>query len=109
MSMQEGSSQYDESDISVPMERKEQCWSSKSMLGPKWANSLLVKMKKLKAFNKIQVGNYLYRSVHCGNTDDADSILGVSWEQQQSNLWSFNGGINNIDPCIDRRSVLAIT
>ena len=67
------------------------------------------KDEKLEAFHEIEVGSYVNRSVHCRNTDDEDCIFGASWEQQQSNLWSFNGGINNIDPCIDRRSVLAIT
>ena len=101
---------YDNSDVSVPMKRQAHCWSSKkSMLGPRSANSSSVKMKQMEEFHKIQEGNYVSRSVHCGNTDDANNIFGASWEQQRSNLWSFNGGINSIDPRIDRRSVLAIT
>ena len=53
--------------------------------------------------------SYLNHSVYCRNAEDGDSIFGASWEQQRSNLWSFNGGINCIDPHIDRMSVLAIT
>ena len=79
------------------------------MLGRKWTNSSSVGMKKLEAFHKIQVGSYVNQNVYCRNTDDEDSIFGASWEQQQSNLWSINGGINNIDPRIDHRSVLVIT
>ena len=82
------------------------------MLGPKWANSSSVKMEELEAFqlcDEIQAESSLDRSVHFENSEYMDSIFGASWGQQWCNLRSFNGGINNIDPRIDRRSVLVIS
>ena len=112
MCMQQPIGRYNESEVPVPVERHEHCWSSKSMLGPKWPNISSVKMKELEAFqlcDEIQAESSLDRSVHFRNSKYIDSIFGVSWRQQWCNLRSFDGGINIIDPHIGHRSVLVIS
>ena len=72
---------YGESNDSVPVEKRGHCLSSKSMIGPMWANSSSVRMEELEVFkicNKIRVESSLDRSIHFGNAEGADSILGAS-------------------------------